>query len=70
MLNIGERISQLRKQKDRSQSERAKKLEVSREIVGCYERNEAEQSIEVGRLFCSVFGLPERKYKQEVDKAT
>lgn len=47
MLNIGERISQLRKQHQLSQDELAKKAGVSRTIVGNYERGTNTPSIEV-----------------------
>ncbi|WP_423740197.1 helix-turn-helix domain-containing protein [Flavobacterium columnare] len=47
MLNIGERITQLRKQFNLSQDELAKKINVSRTIIGNYERNTNTPSIEV-----------------------
>ena len=47
MLNIGERITQLRKQQNLSQDELAKKAGVSRTIIGNYERNTNTPSIEV-----------------------
>ncbi|MBL4706391.1 MAG: helix-turn-helix transcriptional regulator [Flavobacteriales bacterium] len=47
MLNIGERITQLRKQANLSQTELAKKVAVSRTIVGNYERNENAPSVEI-----------------------
>ncbi len=47
MLNIGERITQLRKQFNLSQEELAKKIGVSRTIIGNYERNTNTPSIEV-----------------------
>ena len=47
MLNIGERIIQLRKQFNLSQEELAKKIGVSRTIIGNYERNANTPSIEV-----------------------
>lgn len=47
MLNIGERIIQLRKQFNLSQDELAKKINVSRTIIGNYERNTNTPSIEV-----------------------
>jgi transcriptional regulator with XRE-family HTH domain len=39
MLHIGERITQLRKQHHLSQEELAKRAQVSRTIIGNYERN-------------------------------
>lgn len=47
MLNIGERITQLRKQFNLSQEDLAKKIGVSRTIIGNYERNTNTPSIEV-----------------------
>ena len=47
MLNIGERIIQLRKAKKWSQDELAKQINASRIMVGKYERNDNAPSIEV-----------------------
>ena len=47
MLNIGERIIQLRKAKKWSQDELAKKINSSRIMIGKYERNDNAPSIEV-----------------------
>jgi transcriptional regulator with XRE-family HTH domain len=47
MLNIGERITQLRKQNNLSQSDLADRIEVSRTIIGNYERNTNSPGIEV-----------------------
>ena len=40
MLDIGSKITQLRKQKDWSQDDLAKAINASRAIIGKYERNE------------------------------
>jgi transcriptional regulator with XRE-family HTH domain len=48
-MNIGDKITVLRKQKKLSQADLAKVAEVSREIIGRYERNEASPSIEVAK---------------------
>jgi transcriptional regulator with XRE-family HTH domain len=48
-MNIGDRISELRKTKNWSQNELASKADVSRVIIGRYERNEASPSIEVAK---------------------
>lgn len=48
-MNIGERITELRKAKKISQSELADKIEASRVIIGRYERNEAFPSIEIAK---------------------
>lgn len=57
MLNIGERIIQLRKQKNLSQAELADQAEVSRTIIGNYERNANTPSIEVLLKLARVFDV-------------
>ena len=57
MLNIGERITQLRKQNQLSQEELAKRAEVSRTIIGNYERNTNTPSIEVLIKLARVFNV-------------
>lgn len=57
MLNIGERIIQLRKQQNLSQDELAKKAGVSRTIIGNYERNTNTPSIEVLLKLAKVFNV-------------
>lgn len=47
MFNIGKRISELRKEKNWSQSDLAKAVEASRDIIGKYERGEHSPSIEM-----------------------
>ncbi len=47
MVSIGERITQLRKQKSWSQDELAKRIESSRVMIGKYERSDNSPSIEV-----------------------
>ena len=47
MVSIGERITQLRKQKGWSQDELAKHIESSRVMIGKYERSDNSPSIEV-----------------------
>lgn len=47
MLNIGERIIQLRKANNWSQEDLAKKINASRVMIGKYERNDNSPSIEV-----------------------
>lgn len=46
-MNIGSKITSLRKAKNSSQTDLAKAVGVSREIIGRYERDEAAPSIEV-----------------------
>lgn len=55
MVNIGERIIQLRKAKSWSQDELAKKIEASRVMIGKYERNDNLPSIEVIVKLAKVF---------------
>ncbi|MBI3141715.1 MAG: helix-turn-helix transcriptional regulator [Bacteroidetes bacterium] len=73
-MNLGSKITELRKQKGWSQSELAQKLEVSREIVGRYERNDAVPSIEIAKRMADVFEVSldylVGSTEQEVDKAT
>tara|TARA_B100000508_G_scaffold138523_1_gene134797 strand:+ start:12839 stop:13174 length:336 start_codon:yes stop_codon:yes gene_type:complete len=57
MLNIGERITQLRKQNNLSQEELAKRAAVSRTIIGNYERNANTPSIEVLLKLAKVFDV-------------
>ncbi|MEQ8908162.1 MAG: helix-turn-helix transcriptional regulator [Vicingaceae bacterium] len=57
MLNIGERITQLRKRSNLSQEELAKRAEVSRTIIGNYERNANTPSIEVLIKLARVFNV-------------
>lgn len=57
MLNIGERITQLRKQQNISQEELAKRAQVSRTIIGNYERNTNTPSIEVLIKLARVFNV-------------
>lgn len=47
MVSIGERITQLRKQKNWSQDELAKQIDSSRVMIGKYERGDNLPSIEV-----------------------
>ncbi|MCP3850053.1 MAG: helix-turn-helix transcriptional regulator [Gammaproteobacteria bacterium] len=57
MLNIGEKITQLRKQHNLSQSDLAKKINASRTIVGNYERNVNTPSIEILIKIAKVFNV-------------
>lgn len=57
MLNIGERIIQLRKQFNLSQDELAKTINVSRTIIGNYERNTNTPSIEVLLKIAKTFNV-------------
>ena len=55
MLKIGDKITQLRKSKDWSQTDLAKAIEASREAIGKYERNEVVPSVEVAKKNCRYF---------------
>lgn len=57
MLNIGERIMQLRKRDNLSQSELAGKIGASRTIVGNYERNANTPSIDMLVKMARVFNV-------------
>jgi transcriptional regulator with XRE-family HTH domain len=56
-LNIGSKISALRKEKGWSQNDLAQKIEASREIIGKYERNENLPSIEMVSKIAKVFDV-------------
>lgn len=57
MINIGERVIQLRKAKNWSQDELAKKIEASRVMIGKYERSDNSPSIEVIVKLAKVFNV-------------
>lgn len=56
-MNIGSRITELRKAKKWSQTELGDKAGVSREIIGRYERNDAMPSIEVAKKIADAFNV-------------
>ncbi|HTN39494.1 MAG TPA: helix-turn-helix transcriptional regulator [Arachidicoccus sp.] len=56
-LNIGNKISTLRKEKKWSQNDLAQELNASREIIGKYERNENLPSIEMVIKMAKAFGV-------------
>lgn len=57
MLNIGDKLIQLRKQNNLSQSELADKIGASRTIIGNYERNTNTPSIEMILKIATVFNV-------------
>jgi len=57
MTKIGNKITELRKQKGWSQSELAKQISASREAIGKYERNEAIPSVETAKNIADVFDV-------------
>ena len=57
MLNIGSRIIELRKAKNWSQEDLAKKINSSRIMIGKYERNDNAPSIEVLLKLAKIFDV-------------
>ena len=57
MLNIGSKITELRKQNKWSQADLAKAVNASRDIIGKYERDENAPSIEMAQKIAGVFGV-------------
>jgi transcriptional regulator with XRE-family HTH domain len=56
-MNIGDKITALRKEKNLSQTDLGKAAGVSREIIGRYERNEVLPSIEVAAKIADVLDI-------------
>ena len=56
-MDIGRRITELRKAKNWSQTDLAKEISVSRVIIGRYERNEAAPSIDIAKKMADAFGV-------------
>lgn len=74
-MNLGDKIIALRKQRSISQTDLAKAVGVSREIIGRYERSEALPSIEVAAKIADVLEvsldyLAGNSKKAAVDKKT
>jgi transcriptional regulator with XRE-family HTH domain len=73
-MNLGSKISELRKQKGWSQSELARHIEVSREIVGRYERGDAMPSIDIAKRMADAFEVSldylVGNAEEKLDKAT
>lgn len=57
MAKIGDKITQLRKQKNWSHTELANQINASREARGKYERNEALPSVETAKRIPNAFGV-------------
>lgn len=57
MLNIGSKITELRKLKGWSQAELAEAVNASRDIIGKYERNDNLPSIEMALKLAQVFDV-------------
>lgn len=56
-MDIGQRIIALRKENNWSQSDLAKKIGVSRVIIGKYERNDAHPSIDIAKKIADAFDV-------------
>jgi transcriptional regulator with XRE-family HTH domain len=56
-MNIGLKITELRKQKGWSQADLAKQIDVSRAIIGSYERNEAAPFIDAAKRMADAFKI-------------
>lgn len=73
-MDLGSRITELRKIKNWSQSQLAKNIAVSREIVGRYERNDAIPSIEVAKRLADALDVSldylVGNAEQKMDKTT
>jgi transcriptional regulator with XRE-family HTH domain len=73
-MNLGSKVTELRKQNGWSQSELAKRIEVSREIIGRYERNDAIPSIDIAKRMADAFEVSldylVGNAEQKMDKAT
>lgn len=54
-MKIGEKITQLRKEKRLSQTDLAEAIKASREAISKYERGEAIPSVEVAKKIADVF---------------
>ncbi len=57
MLNIGNKITELRKNKGLSQAQLAQAVNASRDIIGKYERNDNSPSIEMALKIAKVFDV-------------
>ena len=57
MLNVGSKISLLRKEKGWSQGDLAEQIGASREIIGKYERNENSPSLKMALKMAKAFGV-------------
>lgn len=56
-MNVGTRMAELRKKKELSQTDFAKSVGVSREMIGRYERDEVMPSIEVAKKIADALGV-------------
>lgn len=56
-MKVGVRMAELRKKKELSQTDFAKTVGVSREMIGRYERDEVVPSIEVAKKIADALGV-------------
>ena len=56
-MTIGKRISELRTEKGWAQNELAKRVGVSREMMGRYERDDAVPSIDIAKRMAEALGV-------------
>lgn len=56
-MDISKKITELRKRKGWSQAELSKRIQVSREIIGRYERDDATPSIEIAKRIADAFSV-------------
>jgi transcriptional regulator with XRE-family HTH domain len=57
MTKIGNKITELRKQQNWSQSKLANQINASREAIGKYERNEAVPSVDTAKNIADIFDV-------------
>jgi transcriptional regulator with XRE-family HTH domain len=69
-MNIGHKIAELRKQKNLSQTDFAKEVGVSREMIGRYERDEVMPSIEVAKKMADALEVTLDYLAGDATKAT
>ena len=73
-MDISKIITELRKEKGWSQYELSKRISVSREIIGRYERGDAMPSIEIAKKIADAFDISldylSGSTNRQMDKAT
>lgn len=56
-MNTGEKIKNLRNDKDRTQAKIATEIGTTKNQIGKYERNEKEMSVPVLKKFCKLYNI-------------
>lgn len=73
-MNLADKVVQLRKLKGWSQNELSNRIEVSREIIGRYERSDATPSIDIAKRMAEAFEVSldylVGNAEEKIDKAT